>query len=314
VSLVTLVTQTRVRSERTDEFARWLNRLNDSVAALPGYFDHEVIPPSPPVQVDWVVVQRFDSVEAARGWLQSPRRQQMLDEAQPLVVGQADVHLLANGDGEAPPAAVSVVISTRVKPGQEDAFQQWQHRVAAVQARFEGFQGYRLEPPIPGVQDEWVVIMRFDSDVHLEAWLNSEQRRKLLAETAPFDAATRVRKVRSGFDSWFVQKDGAGHALPPAWKQNMLIILMLYPVVFLFGKWVQTPVLMDRAAMPFWLALFIGNVVSVTLLNWLIPWASKRFDWWLKPTGARPARVTVAGATIIVLLYGVSLLVFSQYS
>ena len=47
----------------------------------------------------------------------------------------------------------------------------------------------------------------------------------------------------------------------------MIVLLLLYPVVFLFGAWVQTPLLMERAGLPFWLALFIGNVVSVLLLN-----------------------------------------------
>ena len=54
----------------------------------------------------------------------------------------------------------------------------------------------------------------------------------------------------------------------------MMVLLLLYPVVFLFGLWVQTPVLMGKAGLPFWLALFIGNVVSVLLLNWLVPWVS----------------------------------------
>ena len=40
---------------------------------------------------------------------------------------------------------------------------------------------------------------------------------------------------------------------------------------------------MGKAGLPFWLALFIGNVVSVVLLNWLVPWVSRGFGWWLAP-------------------------------
>ncbi len=76
---------------------------------------------------------------------------------------------------------MSAVISTRVKPGQQDAFLRWYRRISAVQARFEGFQGYKFEAPIPGVQDDWVTILRFDSDAHLEAWLNSEQRKQVFS-------------------------------------------------------------------------------------------------------------------------------------
>jgi antibiotic biosynthesis monooxygenase (ABM) superfamily enzyme len=309
---VTLVTQIRVRSETSTEFERWLDRLNDAVAQTPGYFDHEVIPPSPPVQVDWAIVQRFASAEAARAWLQSTQRQRMLDEAQPLVVGYADVHLVTDRNRPASAGPVSAVISTRVKLGQDDAFQRWQHRIAAAQATFDGFQGYKLEPPIRGVQDDWLVVVRFDSDAHLKAWMNSEQRRQLLRETADFDVETQVRTVRSGFESWFPSTDDAQQRPPPAWKQNMLVLLMLYPVVFLFGKWVQTPLLMERGAAPFWLALFIGNAASVTLLNWLVPWASRRFGWWLRPSGHDNARVAWTGAALVTLLYGVCLVVFAH--
>ena len=89
--------------------------------------------------------------------------------------------------------------------------QRWQQRIAAVEATFEGYSGYKLEPPIPGVQDDWVSVVRFDSDAHLDAWLNSEQRQKLLEEGADFNEETHLRKVRSGFEQWFT---GARAAAP----------------------------------------------------------------------------------------------------
>jgi hypothetical protein len=62
---------------------------------------------------------------------------------------------------------------------------------------------------------------------------------------------------------------------------------------------------------PFWLALFVGNVVSVLLLDRLVPWTSRRLGWWLRPAGGRFDKVTIAGAALMVALYGLSLLVFS---
>ena len=82
---------------------------------------------------------------------------------------------------------------------------------------------------------------------------------------------------------------------PAAWKMNMLVLLMLYPVVFVFGALVQNPLLVGHG-MPFWLALFIGNVVSVTLLNWLVPWSARRFGWWITPQGASVTRINIIGA------------------
>jgi uncharacterized protein len=81
-------------------------------------------------------------------------------------------------------------------------------------------------------------------------------------------------------------------------------------VVFLFGLSVQTPLLIRAAGLPFWLALFVGNVVSVLLLNALVPRTNSLFQWWLDP--AIPRRhVDAIGAAVVVALYGACLLAFS---
>ena len=56
------------------------------------------------------------------------------------------------------------------------------------------------------------------------AWLESPERRRLLTGAAAFDADTRIRKVRSGFEFWFAPQDvGAPHP-PPTWKQNLFVV------------------------------------------------------------------------------------------
>src|SRR5439155_3624755 len=51
------------------------------------------------------------------------------------------------------PSPVSAVIATRLKPGTEAVYRAWEQKIAAAQSKAKGFQGYRFEPPIPGVQD-----------------------------------------------------------------------------------------------------------------------------------------------------------------
>jgi uncharacterized protein len=310
---VRLVTQTRILPERADEFARWQQHVNEVIAKFPGYLDHTVIPPAPPVQTDWVIVQRFETVEAARAWLQAEQRQHLLEAIEPLLVGQDDIHLFTEDAPRGSSAPVSAVISTRLKPGQQDAFLCWHQRVAVAQAKFEGFEGYKLEPPISGVQDDWVTILRFDSPSHLQAWLNSEQRKQLLQEAAAFSVETHTRNVRNGFETWFPSTDGHQQSPPAGWKMNMLVLLTLYPTVFLFSLWVQTPLLIGKG-MPLWLAFFLGNAFSTALLGWvLVPLTGKLFDWWLSPSERSPNRVTWAGAGLVLFLYAVCLLVFSRF-
>jgi uncharacterized protein len=310
-SAVTIVTQTRARDESSQDFARWQSQISAAAAASPGFIEQSVLPPNPPSQADWVILQRFADVEAATAWLHSEQRLQLVSAAQPMLAGPVDLHLVRDSGAGILPAPVSAVISTRIKPGQEGAYRKWEQRIAAAQAKAAGFQGYRFEPPVPGVQDDWLAILRFDTEPHLQAWLESPARLKLLEEAAGFTEEYHARVVRTGFEQWFA---AGGSASAPAWKQIMVVLLLLYPVVFLFGIWVQNPFLIKAAKLPFPLALFIGNVVSVTLLNYLVPWVSRLLLWWLSPKAEKRVQIAFAGAVLILALYAACIGVFLRLS
>lgn len=311
VGSVTIVTQTRVVAGQDIAFAAWQDSVSLAAASCTGFLDQKVMPPSPPAQVDWVILQRFTTVEAAQQWMNSSTRAQLLEQAQALLVGNDDVHIVRDGGSGVLPAPVSAVISTRVKPGQEDAYRQWERRIAAAQAKAPGFQGYRIEPPVPGVQDSWLAILRFDSDANLALWMKSPERLQLLKEGGPLSDEVRARIVRTGFDQWFPASK-AGSSPPPAWKMNMLVLLQLYPVVFLFGYLVQGPLLMNHMGLPFWLALFVGNLTGVMVLNWLVPWTCARFGWWLQPDPKRAEKANWLGVGLVISLYALSMVFFSH--
>jgi antibiotic biosynthesis monooxygenase (ABM) superfamily enzyme len=307
---VSIVTQTRAAAGQDATFLRWQDELGATIIRAPGFIDQKILPPNPPLQTDWVIVQHFLSSETAVAWLHSPERLKLIEAIQPILLGRDDVHLVKDSDSGVRPSPVSLVVSTQIKAGQEIAFRRWEQRIAGAQIRAAGFQGYRFDPPIPGVQDDWLAIVRFDSEVNLDRWMNSPERLQLLEEAKPFTETVRARAVRTGFDQWFPEGK-AGLPPPTAWKQNMIVLLVLYPVVFLFGFWVQKPLLMDRIGIPFWLALFIGNAASVVILNWLVPWTSGRFLWWLQPNPSS-GKKDVYGAGAVFALYAVLLLIFSR--
>ena len=96
--------------------------------------------------------------------------------------------------------------------------------------------------------------------------------------------------MRTGFDQWF-EVPGA---TPPAWwKQNMVVLLVLYPLVFLLNEWLQKPILVGMFGLPYWAFLFVNNAVSVVLLSLILPPVSRRLGWWLRPL------TTTASATLL---------------
>jgi uncharacterized protein len=61
-NVATAVTAVQVRQGEEGAFTGWLTELNKTIATLPGYVSAVVIPPVPPLQSDWVMVQRFQTI------------------------------------------------------------------------------------------------------------------------------------------------------------------------------------------------------------------------------------------------------------
>ena len=71
------------------------------------------------------------------------------------------------------------------------------------------------------------------------------------------------------------------------WKQAMIVLLALFPVVMLELLHLS-PLLRDLDVA---VATFIGNLLSVAAPMWmLVPWADRAFDWWPRPTILRAWR------------------------
>lgn len=311
---VSIVTQTCVRPEKAEDFARWQGETSTFISNFPGFLEQRLMPPKPPLQVDWVILQRFASLEAARAWLASSERQMRVEGAAPMLIGRDDVHIVQDEAEGIKPSPASVMISTRIRPGKEAEYRIWERRIAAAQSKAPGLQGYRFEPPVPGVQEDFVAILRFDSDANLQAWLDSPERKKLIEEATPLTEEFHTRMARTGFDQWFREAAGPGNVPLPVWKMDMLVLLMLYPIVFIWSIFIGAPLLGEKLGMSFAVSLFIGNIVSVGLTGFLVPWVAGRFGWWLNPASAKEALKThMLGAAVILALYAAMVFVFWRF-
>jgi len=307
---VSIITQTSVRPEKAEDFARWQGETSTVIATFAGFVEQRLMPPNPPLQTDWVILQRFHTLEDAQGWLVSTERQTRLEGAAPMLIGRDDVHIVRDDDGGIKPAPVSAVIATRVLAGKETEYRAWERKIAIAQSKAPGLQGYRFEPPVPGLQEDFVAILRFDSEANMQAWLDSPVRKQLIEEAAPLTEEFHTRMARTGFEQWF--RDAAGSAPLPVWKMDMIVLLLLYPIVFLWGVVVGTPLLANKLNMPFPIALFVGNIFSVGMTGFMVPWVANRMGWWLSPT-RNVVRANLLGAGLICAIYAACVLVFWKY-
>lgn len=195
----------------------------------------------------------------------------------------------------------SAIITNIITDDNIERFLLWQAKIAPIQSQFEGFIGYKLEPPRMGIRDYWVTTVAFDNDTHLNAWLNSQERAALLTELESFSGENKLTKVHNGFNFWFTKTPKKS-----AWKESALVLLTLYPVVFLLS-FIQNPVM--AYGVPFWLALFFANAASTAILAWVtMPWLVKMFGWWLNPPKKRATLYTFIGTILVLVLYIFSIL------
>jgi antibiotic biosynthesis monooxygenase (ABM) superfamily enzyme len=306
-NVATAVTAVQVRQGEEGAFTGWLTELNKTISTFPGYISAVVIPPVPPLQADWVMVQRFQTIEELRAWLDSDARRSLLDESASLLVDEGTTNVIQGTNTElSPHDMVTEIITVNVKPGMEEAYRDWVDRIRQVEARFPGYQGLQLQPPIPGLQDNWVSLLRFDTAEHLNAWLESDARRDALREVEPF-IDKREQQVATAFSGWFTFSDAPGQA-PSSWKQSMIVLLTLYPIVMLEQLFLN-PLLHSLGMAE---AIFIGNLLSVAATGFLlIPLALRAFEWWLLPRPNDSLRVEAAGISLIVGLYALSIVLFA---
>lgn len=79
-----------------------------------------------------------------------------------------------------------MIASMSVKPERTAEQAAWQKRISATVAEFPGYIGGESFDPVPGVQNEWITIHRFDNGENLRQWLESDERRQLLEEARDF--------------------------------------------------------------------------------------------------------------------------------
>ncbi|MFE7705472.1 antibiotic biosynthesis monooxygenase [Streptomyces sp. NPDC057486] len=306
----TVVTSQKVRAGRAEEYQRWQHRMNEAAREFDGFEGAEVYPPAADDENEWVAVFRFAGVDYLTAWLDSGRRRELLDEGREFFEESPTQEVLRGGaPAEQAPEVVTAVISHEVKPGREEGFLRWQEKALKAQAKSPGFMGSELFKPVEGVQEHWVVVFRFDSREHLDDWLASDVRQKLLEEGRTYFTSYDVRKVGSAFSGWFRFGEGEQDNAPPNWKQAMTVVLALYPTVTVLnlteGHW------LDGLGVPGYIGLFIGNVLSVSVLTWLLmPLVNKALAFWLVPGRASNYRVHLAGAAVVVLCYALFLVVF----
>ncbi|MBK1646345.1 hypothetical protein CKO25_17160 [Thiocapsa imhoffii] len=192
----------------------------------------------------------------------------------------------------------TAIVTQRIDPNRRDDYLQWQRGITAAASTFPGYVKTEVFEPIPNLIPEWVTLVHFKDNESLENWINSDER-KHWTETFHQDFGAYDFQKLGGLDAWFSSVTGS--APIPDWRMAATVVLALYPTVMLWTLYVSP----HLASLPFAASMLIGNIASVSILQWiLMPAVTRVLSFWLQPTRSAGRAATIAGFVAIVVTLG----------
>jgi hypothetical protein len=181
----------------------------------------------------------------------------------------------------------SLVIEHTVPTGRGLSFRVWHAKLTRSAKKFKGYIRTDLYAPIRVQSSQgmkWYSIIHFDKPEHLEQWIRSRERESVIGSGSEIFSSYRFMSFATGLEGWFSQVEGSEKlgSGPPAWKQNLAVVLGLYPVVMVQTLLVNSLGFMEEWSLPN--SMIVNNLISSSILTWAVmPWVSRLMRFWLLP-------------------------------
>lgn len=299
-----LVLKVKTLPEAKGHFIDWQSQLNAKIANFPGFISLEIVSPSQG-QPEWAIVQRFATVENIKQWRHSDAYQNLIRQLNDFLPNEEE-GAIQEEEIEQDQATVTEVFVTEVSPEKEHIYREWIAKIHCVEATFPGFRGTYVQSPSQSQGKNWITFLQFDSPENLDHWLKSPERQMILKEGESLIDYLESHRIASAYGGWFASIAKKGE-LPPAWKQTMIVLLVLFPIVMLEMRYLSPLISSLNPS----LGMFISNAISVSLVSWpMTPIAIRLLGWWLSPQAKTRKRDTIIGTVIVFLLYLIEVVIF----
>ena len=179
---------------------------------------------------------------------------------------------------------VTATVTRRVKPGHENAYEEFLAGISGAAKAFPGYLGEEVFRPADGTGGEYRIVYRFDSPAHLRGWLESRERAAWLERAEPHVAGPMRTQFLTGLESWFTLPAQPGAPAPPAYKMAILTWVTIFPLITLVVV-VSAPLIGSLPIVP---RLAVTTLVTVSLMTWAVmPRVTRLMRRWLYPAGQR---------------------------
>lgn len=175
----------------------------------------------------------------------------------------------------------TVVITHRVRKEEHAVYEQWLEEIAPLCKASPGHLDWQVVRPISGLTETYTVLIRFDTKAHLQRWMESADRSRLIAKMQPLFVTGDDFFISSGLDFWFTPA-GARAKVPVRWKQFLVTWSAIFPLA-LGVPLVVTPLLNGLGVPPNILSttLVVTGVVVFMMVYWVMPRYTRLLQKWL---------------------------------
>ncbi|MCK0161664.1 antibiotic biosynthesis monooxygenase [Allomuricauda sp. F6463D] len=175
----------------------------------------------------------------------------------------------------------SVVINHQILEGKQEDYEAWLNEIGPICRNYKGQIDWQIIRPIANLTFTYTVILRFDTIENLKNWMDSEDRKKLIAKVRPMLVKGDDFEINSGLDFLFAPKDETSNA-PVKWKQFLVTWSAIYPLV-LFMPFLVLPLLkiFKIVGNTYIDSLFITGIIVFLMVYLIMPHYTKLIKNWL---------------------------------
>jgi len=175
----------------------------------------------------------------------------------------------------------TALITHHVREGKEESYKDWLDRVASACQSHTGYLDMHVIKPVPGVTETHSIMLRFDTQKHLDQWLESDACQSLIEKVQPILGQNEDIYIKSGLDFWFTPK-GAKAQLPNCWKQFLVTWSAIYPISLIFELIVTPSLNYFQLPNNLYVSSFIVTGLSVWAMVYVVmPRYTRLVQRWL---------------------------------
>jgi antibiotic biosynthesis monooxygenase (ABM) superfamily enzyme len=175
----------------------------------------------------------------------------------------------------------TVVITHRVREGKHADYESWSNEIAPLCKASPGNLDWHIVRPISGLTGTYTIIIRFDTRAHLQYWMESSTRSRLIEKVQPLLVTGDDFFISSGLDFWFTP-ERAKAKVPVRWKQSIVTWSAIYPLV-LGVPIIIAPVLhlLHFPDNHFITTFVVTGVIVFLMVYWIMPRYTRFIQRWL---------------------------------